>query len=169
MRKSISTNVNPSTVIDFRLVAALAVAITCLGCQPQDVKPGLWLSGEAVEEPVGDWTFTDDIEEIFIQTKTWYLLPHSTTIWCAEMRGELYIGSYGENEGEKKRWEKNVARNPDARLRIDGKLYDVTITPVTGGRMVADLNIRYNEKYDMEEVFGDELPTWWFYRVMVTS
>ena len=164
MRKPISTGVKRSTVIWIRLVAVLAVATAGLGCEPKDVKPGLWLSGDVVEELVTDWTFTNDVEEVFIQTKTWYLIPHSTTIWCAEMGGDLYIGSYGEGEDEKKRWEKNVARNPDARLRIDGKLYDVTVTPVTGARIIGRLDARYNEKYDMEDVFGDDLPKWWYYR-----
>lgn len=146
-----------------RLAITIAIVVISLGCQPKDERPGVRLSGETVENTVTDWTFTDDIEEIFIKTKTWYLLPHSTTIWCVEMGGELYIGSYGEGEGDKKRWEKNVARNPEATLRIDGKLYDVNVTPVTGGRMIANLDARYNKKYDMADVFGDELPKWWFY------
>ena len=165
MHIPISMETNRSTAIGFRLAVAVAVAVASLGCQPKDERPGLGLSGDTVEKPVTDWTFTNDIEEIFIQTKTWYLLPHSTTIWCAEMGGELYIGSYGEGEGDKKRWEKNVARNSEATLRIDGKLYDVTVTPVTGARMIGRLDDRYNEKYDMEDVFGDELPKWWFYLV----
>ena len=165
MRNFISTKVDRSMATWLRFGVAVSIAIVSLGCQPKDERPGLGLSGDTVEKIVTDWTFTEDIEEIFIETKTWYLLPHSTTIWCAEMGGDLYIGSYGEGEGDKKRWEKNVARNPEATLRIDGKLYDVTVTPVTGPRMVGRIDARYNEKYDMADVFGDELPKWWFYLV----
>ncbi len=151
-----------STLIHIHQVVLVAFVISASACQPQDITPGLWLSGEVVEHVVDDWTFTDDIEEIFIQTKTWYLLPHSTTIWCAEMNGELYIGSYADG---KKQWEDNIERNPDARLRIDGKLYDVTVTPVTNAQATTEIDARYTEKYNMEEVFGEDLPTWWYYRI----
>ncbi len=151
-----------SPLIQLQKAAFLVLVVSASACQPQDVTPGLWLSGEVVDQVVDDWTFTDDVEEIFIQTKTWYLLPHSTTIWCAEMNGELYIGSYAEG---KKRWENNIERNPDARLRIAGKLYNVTVTPVTIPQATTEIDAKYTSKYDMEEVFGMDLPTWWYYRV----
>ncbi|MCZ6642566.1 MAG: DUF2255 family protein [Gammaproteobacteria bacterium] len=109
-----------------------------------------------------NWTFTDDIEEIFIQTNTWYLLPHSTTIWCAEMSGGLYVGSYA---GEQKYWENNLALDPEARLQIDGKLYDVSVTPVSNAQAISDLDATYTAKYDMAEVFGENVPEWRYYRI----
>ena len=151
-----------SRLIQTQRAAFLVLVFSASACQPQDVTPGLWLSGEVVEYIVDDWAFTDDIEEIFIQTKTWYFLPHSTTIWCAEMNGELYIGSYAD---EKKHWENNVVRNPAARLRIAGKLYDVTVTPVTNAQATTEIDAQYTKKYNMEEVFGKNLPTWWYYRI----
>ncbi len=114
------------------LMPLFAVLLT-IACQPKDTRPGAWLRGSAAEEPVADWGFTDGIEEIFIQTRTWYGIPHSTTIWCGSMDGDLYVGSYGE---EKKRWERNIARNPAARLGIDGALYDVRLTEVTDEDLV---------------------------------
>ena len=78
------------------------------------------------------------------------------------MNGELYIGSYAD---EKKRWEKNVARNPAARLQIAGKLYDVTVTSVTNAQATTEIDAKYTKKYNMEEVFGENLPTWWYYRI----
>ena len=115
-----------------------------------------------VTEHVGDWAFTAAIDEIFIETQTWYLIPHSTTIWCAAMDGVLYVGSYGD---EKKRWEENVARNPNARLRILDKLYDVTISAVSDQTTVDSLATRYSDKYDMQEVFGEDLPVWRYYQI----
>jgi hypothetical protein len=167
MRRPISIETNNSIPTWIQLIAALVIIVVGLGCQPKDVRPGLWLSGDQVEKPVTDWTFTDDIEEIFIQTNTWYLLPHSTTIWGAEMGGDFYIGSYGYKGGDedKKRWENNVTRNSDATLRIDGKLYAVTVTPVTEPQIISRLDDRYNEKYDMVGTFGEELPKWWYYRI----
>jgi hypothetical protein len=147
------------------LVQLLAVTIACVastGCQPKDVRPGLWIAGEATPEHVVDWRFTDDIEEIFIETRSPYLLPHSTTIWCVELGGQLYVGSYGE---DKKTWEKNLARRPEARLSIAGKVYDVTLVPVVDPDLGEALDGAYAEKYDMADVFGSELPPWWYYLV----
>ena len=72
-----------------RCVAALVAAVAVLGCQPEDETPGLWLRGEIALERVDDWRFTNDIEEIFVETRPWYGIPHSTTIWCVELGGEL--------------------------------------------------------------------------------
>ena len=149
-----------------RLLAAFAVAVAWMGCQPKDVRPGLWLRGESVETHVDDWRFTDEIEEIFIETRPWYGLRHSTTIWCVELDGTLYVGSYGD---QKKTWEKNIARNPKARLRIAGKLYQVELTPVVDPYLTDALNTAYTRKYDMADVFGDDIPEWWYYRVAQRS
>ena len=149
-------------VLPVRLLALLSIAVWCVGCQPKDVMPGTWVRGDLVEEQVDDWRFTREIEEIFIETRAWYGIPHSTTIWCAEQSGNLYIGSYGD---KKKTWEKNIARSPEARLAIEGKIYAVTVTPVTDRALIDALHAMYTQKYDMAEVFGDDLPEWWYYRV----
>lgn len=64
----------------------LEVVLVCLvmlvgtGCvDPKDRRPGLWLSGDAVTAPVTDWSFSDAFQEIQLETKTWYLVPHSVT------------------------------------------------------------------------------------------
>ena len=147
-------------------MTALVAAVAVLGCQPEDETPGLWLGGEIALERVDDWRFTNDIEEIFIETRPWYGIPHSTTIWCVELGGELYIGSYGD---EKKTWENNVARHPAAKLAISGKLYEVTVAPVTEPDRVEALDAAYAKKYDMAEVFGDAIPDWWYYHVVARS
>lgn len=143
-------------------LAVSGLLVAALACQPQDERAGLWLTGEAAAEPVGDWSFTAGIEEIFIETRPWYGLPHSTTIWCVELDGRLYVGSYGP---EKKAWEEAIAHDPEARLRIDGRLYDVSLVAVTAPALIQSLTARYNEKYDMQEVFGEDVPEWWYYRV----
>ena len=149
-----------------RCLVILAAALAVLGCQPEDETPGLWLSGEAVMEPTADWSFTNDVEEIFVETRPWYGIPHSTTIWCVELGGELYIGSYGD---EKKTWENHVARDSTVKLAIARKLYEVSLVPVSEPGRVEALDAAYAQKYDMAEVFGDEVPEWWYYRVGARS
>ena len=144
----------------------LVAAVVVLGCQPEDETPGRWLDGEAALEWVDDWSFTNEIEEIFVETRPWYGIPHSTTIWCVELGGDLYVGSYGD---EKKTWEKNLVPEAQARLAISGKLYDVTLQQVEDPGRVAALDAAYAQKYDMADVFGDEIPAWWYYKVNARS
>ena len=100
------------------------------GCPPTDRSlscrvPGLWLKGEPVTDPVADWSFTDKIPQIKIQTQTPYLLPHSVTIWCAVYNGNLYVTSYRGRQ-----WVEDIVRDPHVRLKIDGKVFDRTLSVV---------------------------------------
>ena len=143
-------------------LAMLTALLIPIACQPKDERPGMWLSGEQSTNPVADWSFAADAEEIFIETRPWYGIRHSTTIWCVVLDNVLYVGSYGET---KKSWEKNIARKPEARIGIEGVLYEVSLTPVTGRKLGIALKAAYNEKYDMVDVFGKHVPPWWYYRV----
>jgi hypothetical protein len=144
------------------LCFAFLIGIGLSACQPEDESPGLWLSGNENSSRVSDWHFTDDIQEILIETRTWYFLPHSTTIWCVQFEGNLYLGSYGS---ELKFWEKNIERNPQARLSINSDLYRVNVLRIQDLASNQQISEVYSRKYDMEAVFGNEIPEWWFYRV----
>ena len=133
---------------------------------PCETMPGFVLLGDSPDAPVTDWSFTNEIEEIFVETRAWYRLPHSTTIWCVELGGDLYVGSYGD---EQKTWEKNLVPEPRARLAIAGKLYEVTLQQVEDPGRVEALDAAYAQKYDMADAFGDEIPTWWYYKVNARS
>ncbi len=46
------------------VIACLVIALVTLrivGLDPKDRRPGLWLTGELVTQPVTDWSFTDKI------------------------------------------------------------------------------------------------------------
>lgn len=111
----------------------LVVSITGFepkGCPPTDRSfsckvPGLWIKGEPVTTPVADWSFTDKIPEIKIQTQTPYLLPHSVTIWCADYNGNLYVTSY-----RGRMWVEDIIRDPKVRLKIGDQVYDRTLSVV---------------------------------------
>jgi hypothetical protein len=112
-------------------VPRLAVAVLSLallaGCAPRDRRPGLWLSGELAPEPVGDWSFTDDAQEIFVETRTWYGVPHSVTTVCAQAGGALYVPSLYFDDGEfpdARFWNRNAVRDPRVRLQIGERLYE---------------------------------------------
>ncbi len=42
----------------------------------------------------------------------------------------------------------------------------MTVTPVANSELSQRLDERYAAKYDMAEVFGDDLPAWRYYRAV---
>lgn len=114
--------------------------------------PGLWLTGNLVTTPVADWSFTDNIQTVKIQTNTWYLIPHSVTIWCIAYNGQLYVATYGATV---RSWPRNVARDPHVRLKLGNDLYERTLSVVTdSSERAAVLQARakkYAQRYSPED------------------
>ena len=114
------------------VLAAVLLLMSVTGFEPKDCPPtdrslsckvpGLWLKGEPVTTPVSDWSFTDQIPQIKIQTQTPFLLPHSVIIWCAVYNGNLYVTSYRGRQ-----WVENIVRDPHVRLKIADKVFDRTL------------------------------------------
>ena len=69
----------------------------------RDRSPGLWVVGELVTTPIDDWSFTDQVEEISVETVTWYFIPHSVTTYCTTYNGQLYLTSTYSQGGEFRR------------------------------------------------------------------
>ena len=112
----------------------LLVVVSITGFEPRQRTPGLWLKGNLVTTPVSDWSFTDQVSTVEVQTRTWYLLPHSVTTYCIAYKGQLYLDSFyrpGVEYPHGRSWNENVARNPHVRLKIGNNLYDVTLSHVT--------------------------------------
>ncbi len=98
-----------------------------VACEPKDRRPGLWLSGEEITRAVTDWSFSNEQQEIFLETRTWYGIPHSVTTVVAANGGSVYVPSLYYSSDEHwptaKYWNSNVVRDPRVRLKIGGKLY----------------------------------------------
>jgi len=119
--------------IRLRLAAPLLLACA-LACEPEGRRPGLWLRGEPVHTAVDDWSFSDGFREIAVETRTWYLLPHSVTTACAASGGHLYVPSvYGSDAQypDARFWNRNVARDPRVRVKIGDRVYDRNAVLVT--------------------------------------
>ena len=100
--------------------------------------PGLWLKGDLVSEPVDNWDWVRDVRHpvrgntIMLETRTWYGLPYSVTILPTPRGENLYVG--GSARGDRltrdfpdyKQWWANVQRDPRVKLKIDGKIYEMT-------------------------------------------
>ena len=105
--------------------------------------PGLWLSGEVVREPVTDWDWVQDVAHpelgntIMLETRTWYGIPHSVTILPTPRGDRLYIGGSARDERlerefpHNKTYWANMERDPRVRLKIDGKVYEMTAVLVS--------------------------------------
>ena len=107
---------------------SIALALSLLtACEPVDRRPGLWLSGEVETAPVSDWSFANDEREIFVETRTWYGIPHSVTTVVVAHNGTLYVPSVYFEGGEfpdARFWNRNVVRDPRVRLKIGDRIYE---------------------------------------------
>ncbi len=115
-------------------LVVLLVVFRITGFGPHGRTPGLWLSGELVTTPVTDWSFADKVQNVQLQTNTWYGIPHSVNINCVTYKGQLYLDSFyaaGLTYPHGRSWNENVARDPHVRIRIGNKLYDRTLVVVT--------------------------------------
>ncbi len=113
--------------------------------------PGLWLSGEVVREPVTSWDWVNEVNDpvrgntIMLETRTWYGIPHSVVINPTPRGDELYIGGSEQDfrlEREfphSKSWWANIERDPRVRLKIDGRIYEMTSVHVADQAEVAQL------------------------------
>jgi hypothetical protein len=110
--------------------------------------PGLWLKGEVVTTPITDWSFANDYPTDKLETRTWYLIPHSVTTGFIVYHGQLYITSRfakGKTFPQGKSWTTNVMRDPHVRLKFGDKLYNCTLSVVTDPAEVnAVLAVRAN-------------------------
>lgn len=139
------------------VVVLLAVAVLALSaCEPKDRRPGLWLSGEVVTAPVTDWSFTNDHDEIFVETQTWYRVPHSVTTTVVTSGGTLYAPSLYYDGGEfptERYWNRNIARDPNVRLKIGDKIYErraaLVTDPAERTRVLAAFAAKYDRWRDL--------------------
>jgi len=138
----------------FICMILLLVTLRATGFEPRDCAsgsswscraPGLWLKGELITTPVSDWSFTDKIQTIKIQTQTAFLLPHSVSIWCAVYNDNLYVTSY-----RGRWWVEDVIRDPRVRLKIGGRIFERTLSLVNDPE----------EKAAVLQAKGKKYPQW---------
>ena len=136
-------------------LALLLIAARINGFEPNERRPGLWLKGNLVTTPVTDWSFTDDIETVNVQTNTWYLLPHSVTTYCVAYRGQLYLTSVyrkGLEYPHGRSWNADVARDPHVRLKIGNQLYDRTLSYVSDPAEREPVIAAKRKKYPQQKI-----------------
>jgi hypothetical protein len=131
-------------------LALLLIAARVNGFEPNERRPGLWITGELVTTPVADWSFANQVPNVKIQTNTWYGIPHSVTINCVSYKGQLYLDSFyraGLTYPHGRSWNENVARDPHVRIKMGNQLYDRTLAVVTDPAEAAAVNEAKMKKY----------------------
>lgn len=113
--------------------------------------PGFWLSGEVVREPVTDWEWVNEVNHpvrgntIMLETRTWYGIPHSVVINPTPRGDRLYIGGSEQDFRldrefpNSKAWWANIERDPRVRMKIDGRIYEMTVALVQDRAEVAEI------------------------------
>ncbi len=114
-------------------------------------RPGFWLTGDVVHEAVTNWDWVNSVNDpirkntIMLETRTWYGIPHSVTINITSRGDKLYVqGSERDFRLQKKfpaskAWWANVERDPRVRMKIGGKLYEMTLVLIRDRAEVAQL------------------------------
>jgi hypothetical protein len=146
-----------------RASIAVAVAVGCVGCiDPKDQRPGLRLRGESAGEIPATWSFANDYKEIAIEVRTPYRIPHSVTIWCGVANGQLYVAA---RNPQAKRWPSWVERDPNVRLRIGERIYEVMLSVVDDPDQIAKVRRAYVAKYDLPDPPPEGGPPLRYWRV----
>jgi len=137
--------------------------------------PGLWLSGEVVREPVTDWSWVSDVSHpqrgntIMLETRTWYGIPYSVTILPTPRGDKLYIGGSARDARlerefpDYKQWWANVERDPRVRLKIDGKIYEMTAALVSDPAELAEILGRDPITATVAEDGTEQVVAKWYY------
>lgn len=143
----------------FTVVVAISLFVLpwLSGCEPSDRTPGLWLRGELIDPPPQDWSFTDAHKEIFVEVVTPYFLPHSVTIWCAHVDGQLFIGA---RDPETKNWPGWLDEDRDIRLKIGPRVYPVSAADVTDDDTLQSIRGAYTEKYALDPAVVRNVRYW---------
>ena len=109
------------------------------------------LRGDIYSGQIPDWSFTQDVKTIQLETNPED--PHSVNTWCGVYQGALHIPTsliLGTDEPSERAWVKNVLADPNVRLRIDGVVYELRAVRVTDKDQLEGARASLLAKYDVE-------------------
>ena len=114
-------------IIGIAIAAALFVAAGVVPLDPDERRPGRTLAGSLAVNQLSDFAELPRRAKIYVETATPYWIPHSVTTVAWSDDGQLYVPC---GACARKVWPKNVARDPNVRLKIDGEIYERTAVPI---------------------------------------
>jgi len=104
---------------------------------------GAFASGDIVAEPVTDWSFARDIQEIELQLAS---ENGSRTVWILVDEGRAFVPC-ALDFPPGKRWYKEAQKDGRATLRIDGRRYPVTLEKSDDAALGERLRAEVQRKY----------------------
>jgi hypothetical protein len=119
---------------------------------------GFWLTGDVVTTPITDWSFTDAVLNIQLETRTWYLIPHFVRADIARNDEQLYLCSeyfapasgkpdLRERFPEARFWNRMVFRDPRIRVKIGDRLFEMRAYALTDPGNIAVARQAFLSKY----------------------
>ena len=133
-------------------VLILGIAALLIGARFSDgplaiVAGGAFTTGERVTDPMPDWSFVHDTQEVEFQL----LEPtRSRTTWIIEHEGKAYIPSgYMTSWWGKiwKKWPHEAEKDGRILLRVDGKIYERQLVRVDAGPLLGPITTELGRKY----------------------
>jgi hypothetical protein len=137
----------------------IVAVVAGLSSGPIGAFPGGELTGRPVTEPVEDWSFAEDVEEIQMQVSVGR--PRSITTHFLVHEGNLYVGA--DFLFPHKRWVHDVLEDDRVILRIRGNLYPRRAVRITDPTAHARLLEAAARKIGAEP--DDFLTEVWFFRM----
>ena len=126
-----------------RAFVSIVVIVALTGCDPMGPLPGGALAGDLNTLP-DDWAMVEEIETVQLETNPDD--PYSVNLWVVSLDSGLYIAAGG---GET-RWSKQISIDPEVRLRINHKIYELRASSVDNNEELEEVRRAYVDKYAME-------------------
>ncbi|MBT3426630.1 MAG: hypothetical protein HOL98_14155 [Gammaproteobacteria bacterium] len=130
------------------------------GVGPWDRLPGGILNGRSVSSPVNDWSFVSEAGYCEVETRPEY--PHSVTVNCWHVEGQLYIGCMN---CDGKVWSGYLSRGDIARVRIGERIFPVSMQRVIDDEEIARAWLARWEKMGRAEPAPQWPEHYWLYQV----
>ncbi len=128
---------------------ALLMSMLCVFCMGGCAEPFIVMAGGALAgeeaDPPPDWSEFADEEIVQLETRPDD--PYSINIWMIADGADVYVAT---GDGPT-RWTRHIEQNPDVRLRIQGKLYDLEAYRVLDKTEKLRIGQQYVSKYDVDD------------------
>ncbi len=123
------------------VVMLVNLTFACGG--PMGPIPGSELEGPELPWP-SDWTFTDTLEYILLETRTED--PYSVTLYGVYIEQDFYVAGVSKESA----WVQFMLQDANVRLGIGGDLYRGRASQVNDPVELRQVGDRYAAKYDIE-------------------
>ena len=125
---------------------------------PWDRLPGKRITGEEVTEPVEDWSFMETSTRVTLEVRP--SDPYSVDIRAFLHEGVLYLNSITPEN----RWTQYLLEDPNLRLKVENKIYQVRATRVEDPALVIEIQ-KVRERPGRPERTAEEKARNWYFQV----